>query len=108
MRAFSWYPLIPGTLKLDSILSLFKCVLLSCFVVPFPGKVVQGPVFEPAPPRASQEADAADDGAPAAGAAESAASHGGSLSNLAGSALCLISSKLLPSCRPLMLKGPLF
>ena len=26
MRAFSWCPWIPGTLKLDSILSLFKCV----------------------------------------------------------------------------------
>ena len=25
MRAFSWHPWIPGTLKLDSILSLFKC-----------------------------------------------------------------------------------
>ena len=25
-RAFSWHPWIPGTLKLDSILSLFKCV----------------------------------------------------------------------------------
>ena len=24
-RAFSWRPWIPGTLKLDSILSLFKC-----------------------------------------------------------------------------------
>ena len=27
-RAFSWHPWIPGTLKLDSILSLFKCVRL--------------------------------------------------------------------------------
>ena len=27
MRAFSWRPTIPGTLKLDSILSLFKCEL---------------------------------------------------------------------------------
>ena len=26
MRAFLWRPWIPGTLKLDSILSLFKCV----------------------------------------------------------------------------------
>ena len=26
MKAFSWCPWIPGTLKLDSILSLFKCV----------------------------------------------------------------------------------
>ena len=25
MRAFSWHPWIPGTLELDSILSLFKC-----------------------------------------------------------------------------------
>ena len=25
MRAISWFPWIPGTLKLDSILSLFKC-----------------------------------------------------------------------------------
>ena len=27
MRAFSWHPWIPGTLKLDSILFLFKCVV---------------------------------------------------------------------------------
>ena len=26
-RVFSWHPWIPGTLKLDSILSLFKCAL---------------------------------------------------------------------------------
>ena len=25
-RAFSWHPWLPGTLKLDLILSLFKCV----------------------------------------------------------------------------------
>ena len=28
MRAFSWCPWIPGTFKLDSILSLFKCGIL--------------------------------------------------------------------------------
>ena len=28
MRAFSWHPWIPGTLKLDLILSLFKCAVL--------------------------------------------------------------------------------
>ena len=27
LRVFSWHPWIPGALKLDSILSLFKCEL---------------------------------------------------------------------------------
>ena len=31
MRAFSWCPWIPGTLKLDSILALFKCVFQTNF-----------------------------------------------------------------------------